>query len=93
MAIVFLPTGVKAEEYVNEFEEVAKEEKYYKVTYYEDGIQQYSIASNNRSYVTIEVSKDEYDNSVINDDVNLNSSAYVETTYRKLSSHPVCRYI
>ena len=86
MAIVFLPTGVKAEEYVNEFEEVAKEEKYYKVTYYEDGIQQYSIASNNRSYVTIEVSKDEYDNSVINDDVNLNSSAYVETTYRKLTT-------
>lgn len=86
MAIIFLPTGVKAEEYVNEFEEVAKEEKYYKVTYYEDGIQQYSIASNNRSYVTIEVSKDEYDNSVINDDVNLNSSAYVETTYRKLTT-------
>lgn len=86
MTIIFLPTGVKAEEYVNEFEEVAKEEKYYKVTYYEDGIQQYSIASNNRSYVTIEVSKDEYDNSVINDDVNLNSSAYVETTYRKLTT-------
>ncbi len=86
IGIFIFPINIFAKEKGEEdFTEITRQEKFYKVVYYNDNNQISSIGGTN--YIVYDISESEYNSANLFEHINPNVSGFVETTYKKMTTY------